>query len=221
MIVQMLAVIVSIVFLADAPLMPSFEGTLPDSIVIPCAIAAGIGIVGNVFIFPISSSSEVLDGMGALLSPMPGFLDACLLGFKNPSLNMNTELLKSTKLKILMAYKMLEPATGFLPMDVSIGRWSASDLLTLQNSLRRVVISFIGLLEVHRAKEEQKEKDTEAYEISGKPNGDQSNTQLGQHQIGRATDFRSKSRHPDRDELMEKSLKALFDSSEKLIEACK
>jgi hypothetical protein len=223
MLVQMLAVIVSNVFLTDAPLIPTFQRTLAKTPILPCAIATGIGVVCNIPIFP-TSSSEALDGMKMLLSPIPAFLDACLLSFKHPSLRMSTQMLVETKLQILKAYKGLEPATNFLPMDIWIGRWSSDDFSTLNKPLRRVVISFLGLVEVHRAREEHKEKDAEAVKLAEATydvSDDQSAAKPGHHQMGRAVDFRLNSRHPDQDDLMEKSLRGLSISSDRLMKACK
>jgi hypothetical protein len=183
----MLVVIVSNVFLTDAPLIPTFQGTLAKTLILPCAITTGIGVVCNILIFPTSSSSEALDGMKMLLSPIPAFLDACLLSFKHPNLRMSSQMLIETRLQILKAYKGLEPATNFLPMDISIGRWSSDDFSTLNKLLRRVVISFLGLMEVHRSREEHKEKDAEAVKLAeatyDAPDG-QSAARPGHHQMG-------------------------------------
>lgn len=218
----MLAVIVANAFLTEAPLIPTFQGTLAKGFVVPCAIATGIGVVCNIFIFPTSSSSEVLDGMRMLLSPMPAFLDACLLSFKHFNLDMSTENLTGTKTQIMMAYKAQELAAKFLPMDVSIGRWSSEDLSTPNEPLRWVVTSFLSLLDVHRAKEEHREKDVEALRMAEATYDESGDSQPahkpGHHQIGRAVDFRLKSRHPSRDILMEKSLRALSGSSSRLID---
>ncbi|RDW62426.1 hypothetical protein BP6252_11859 [Coleophoma cylindrospora] len=219
--VQMMASIVSIVFLTDAPLLPTFQGTLPKSLIIPVAIAAGVGLVCNVFIFPTSSSSEVLHGVGEILAPMPTFLDACLLGWKHPRLSMSTSVLMGTKMKVVMAYKALQPSTTFLPMDISIGRWSGADLLTLGEPLRWVIISFLGLLEVQRAKEKRMENAAEAQAADSTSDGSPAVVRPGHHQVGRAMDFQRQVGHPSRSDLMEKSLQALSTSSEKLIGACR
>ncbi|KAE8440859.1 hypothetical protein EG329_006376 [Mollisiaceae sp. DMI_Dod_QoI] len=221
--IQLLAVIVSNAFFTDAPLIPTFDGTLAKTFVIPCAIAAGVGIVCNIFIFPTSSSYEALHGMKKLMSPMPAFLDACLFSFKHPSLAMNKERLIGTKTQILMTYKALELATNFLPMDVSIGKWSSNDLSTLNEPLRGLVIAFLSLLEVHRAKDEHTEKDAAALKMAETTydEPDEPTAKPGHHQMGRAVDFRLKTSHPNRDVLMEKSLLALSSSSDQLIDSCK
>jgi hypothetical protein len=225
MIVQMMACIISVVYLTTAPLLPTFNGTIPTTLIIPSALAAGVGFVCNIFIFPTSTASEMIDGMRQVLSPMPDFLNACLLGFKHPGLHMDPEVLMGTRLKVVAAYKALQPSALFLPLDVSVGRWSSEDISSINKPLRQVVIGFTSLVQVQRAKELHKEQDSEAvkmaeaaYEDSG---ADRSATTPGHHQMGRLVDFRLKSRHPSGEILLEKSLKGLFHSSEKLLDSCR
>ncbi|OJJ45842.1 hypothetical protein ASPZODRAFT_26451 [Penicilliopsis zonata CBS 506.65] len=105
--VQMFACIVSIVFVADAPLIPTFDGTLAKSLIVPYAIATGVGVVCSIVVFPVSSSTLLLDGIKALLGSMPVFLDACLFALRHPGRTMKTDGLMSTRLKIVTAYKAL------------------------------------------------------------------------------------------------------------------
>ncbi|KUJ11458.1 uncharacterized protein LY89DRAFT_786387 [Mollisia scopiformis] len=223
--VQLLAVIVSNAFLTSAPLLPTFDGLLAKSFAISCAIASGIGLLCNILVFPTSASSEVVDGMKKLLLPMPGFLDASLVSFKNPRAIMNAEKLMTTRLQIIMGYKALEMPSTFLPMDATIGKWSSADLMTLREPLRRIVISFLGLLEVHRVKEEHRQKNEEVTKAAGTTEiqlvDNKTEVKLGHHQISRAAEFRIKSIHPTSDDLMEKTAHALASSSENLILACK
>lgn len=214
------------VYLTDAPLIPTFQGTLGKLFVLPCAIAVGIGVVCNIFIFPTPASSEAVDGMVQLLSQMPLFLDACLLSFKHPNLPMSSEKLVSAKLQIVTTHKALEGPLNFLPLDIIVrGRWSSDDLASLSELLRRVTVSFIGLLEIHRAKEAHREKDAEALKMAESTYDEESDSKPtrkpGQYQLGQALDFRVKSRHPSGNDLMEKSLRALYTSSNELIEASK
>ncbi|KAK7423681.1 hypothetical protein QQX98_000871 [Neonectria punicea] len=225
MLVQIMACIVSTIFLTQAPLLPTFRGTIGKTLVLPCAIAEGIAIVCNIFIFPTSSSSEALDGMRNLLTPMPTFLDACFLGLKHPDLSMSMVLLIGTKLKILTIYKQLDPVTRFLPIDFSIGRWSSDDLATLNEPLRRLLIAFTGLIEIQKQKEVGKSRAKRALDLARATDDDSSGTQrvfgTGQHQINRAVDFHVKANHPERAEEIKKSLQALSGPAEYLIDACK
>ncbi|KPM38860.1 hypothetical protein AK830_g7716 [Neonectria ditissima] len=225
MLVQIMACIVSTIFLTQAPLFPTFRGTIGKTLVLPCAIAEGIAIVCNIFIFPTSSSSEALDGMRNLLTPIPAFLDACLFGLQHPDLRMSMDMLVGTKLKVLTIYKQLDPVTRFLPIDFSIGRWSADDLATLNEPLRRLLIAFTGLIEIQKQKEVGKTRAKRALDLAQATDDDSSGTQrvfeTGQHQINRAVDFHVKANHPQRAEEIKKSLQALSSPAENLIDACK
>ncbi|KAI5461761.1 hypothetical protein BGZ63DRAFT_356921 [Mariannaea sp. PMI_226] len=223
--VQILASIVAVIFLCIAPLFPTFNGTLAKVIVLPCAIAAGIGLVCNVFVFPTSSTSEALDSMKDVLTPMPGFLDACVLGMHQPGLDMSEAKLSGLRMKIVGAYKLLDPLFKFLPIDMSLGRWSAEDLLTLNAPFRRLVIAFVGLTETHRQKQVRKRKVIEAIGRARVANDDSSSAQrtiaLGQHQIDLADEFHVRSNRPERNDLIHKSIQSLAEPGDHLIDACK
>ncbi|KAH6892939.1 hypothetical protein B0T10DRAFT_481127 [Thelonectria olida] len=225
LLVQILGSIVSVIYLTSAPLLPTFNGTLAKVIVIPCAIAAGIGIVCNVFVFPTSSTSEALDGMRDVLQPMPNFLDACLLGLKHPGLDMSEAKLTGLRIKVLSSYKAIEPLFKFLPIDLSIGRWGAEDLSSLNAPFRQLVISFIGLTEVHRQKQVRKEKTiqalTRAQATLDETNGDQREVELGRHQIDQAIQYHVKANVPNRNNLIKKSVQSLAEPGEHLVEALK
>ncbi|KAH7123504.1 hypothetical protein B0J13DRAFT_154901 [Dactylonectria estremocensis] len=222
MLLQIMACIVSTIFLTQAPLLPTFRGNIGKVLVLPCAIAEAIAIVCNIFIFPTSSSTQALDGMGRLLASMPTFLDACLLGLQHPSLGMSTEVLTGARQKILTGYKQLDPVTKFLPIDFSIGRWSSDDLCTLNDSFRQLIIGFTGLLEVHRHKEVRKAKAKQALDFAqATEDGTHGGLATGRHQINRAVDFHLKANHPERAELVRKGLKALSGPTEPLVESCK
>ena len=223
--VQMFACIISIVFLTEAPLLPTFDGAIAKLILIPVSIAAGIGFACNVLIFPKSASSETLDGIKVLISPLPAFLDACLLALERPRRHMVVGKLMEAKFKITMAHKALAPSMMFLPIDVSFNRWSPEGLTALGEPLRRLVTSFVALMETLQAREEHRERDMQAVKMleatydeagSGPPS-----SQPGHHQMSRDAEFRMGLKHPHRDELVENSLHAMAVSSEPLIQACK
>lgn len=221
MLLQIMACIVSTIFLTQAPLLPAFRGIIGKILVLPCAIAEGIAIVCNIFIFPTSSATEALDGMRNLLAPMPTFLDACLLGLKHPSLDMSADVLNGARMKILTTYKQLEPITRFLPIDFSIGRWNSDDLGTLNDPFRQLIVVFTSLVEVHRQKEVRKGKAKQALEIAQAVEDGVDIRETGRHQINRAVDYHVKSNHPERAELVRASLKALSGPAEVMVEACK
>lgn len=201
---------------------PTFNGTLAKVIVIPCAIAAGLGIVCNVLIFPTSSTSEALDGMRDVLQPMPTFLDACLLGLKHPALDMSEAKLTALRIKVLSTYKQLDPLFKFLPIDLSIGRWGADDLSSLNAPFRELIIAFIGLTEIHRQKQVRKEKTIQALNrAQAEENREEMEIELGRHQIDQAVEFHVKSSNPSRNNIIKKSIQSLAEPGEHLVEVLK
>ncbi|KAF7561096.1 hypothetical protein G7046_g3044 [Stylonectria norvegica] len=219
LLVQIMACIVSTVFLTQAPLLPTFMGTIGKLFVLPVVVAEGIAIVCSIVIFPTSSSSEALDAMRGLLAPMPSFLDACLLGLQNPSARMSIATLGGTRLKVLMIYKQLDAFNKFLPIDFSLGRWSSDDFASLNGPLRRLMIAFTGLLDIHRQNEVGKNR-VQQHKDLAQSTEDGAISGPGKHQIQRALDFHGSLNHSQGTEMKMKSLKALSIPAATLISAC-
>lgn len=222
---QVVASIVTVIYLNAAPLLPTFDGTVAKVIVIPCSVAAGIGLVCNILVFPTSSTSEALDGMRDILALMPEFLDACVLGLKHPALDMSEAKLTGLQTKVLSTYKLLGPLFRLLPIDLSVGRWGSDDLSTLNEPFRRLTMNFIALTDLYRQNQVRKETSIDALNRTragnGESNSDQRTVELGQHQIDRAVDFHVRSNYPSRNVLIKEGIQLLVNPGEHLIEACK
>ncbi|KAI5457584.1 hypothetical protein BGZ63DRAFT_364563 [Mariannaea sp. PMI_226] len=223
--VQVVASIVTVVYLDAAPLLPTFDGTLAKVIVIPCSIAAGIGLVCNIFIFPTSSTSEALDGMRDVLGLMPEFLDAVVLNLKHPALDVSEAKLARLRTKVLSTNKLLGPLFRFLPVDMSVGTWGPDDLSILNEPFRQLTLNFIALIELHRQNQVRKERSlvalNRARADNDESNSDQRTAEIGQHQIDREVDFHLKSNHPSKNILIKESIQSLANPGEHLVEACK
>jgi hypothetical protein len=208
-----------------APLLPTFDGTVAKVIVIPCSVAAGIGLVCNILVFPTSSTSEALDGMRDILALMPESLDACVLGLKHPALDMSEAKLTGLQTKVLSTYKLLGPLFRLLPIDLSVGRWGSDDLSTLNEPFRRLTMNFIALTDLYRQNQVRKEKSIDALNRTragnGESNSDQRTVELGQYHIDRAVDFHVRSNYPSRNILIKECIQSLVNPGEHLIEACK
>ncbi|KAH8658600.1 hypothetical protein BGZ61DRAFT_371066 [Ilyonectria robusta] len=223
--VQVVASIVTVVYLDAAPLLPTFVGTLAKVIVIPCSVAAGIGLVCNIFVFPTSSTSEALDGMRDVLALMPEFLDASVLGLKHPTLDLSEAKLTGLRTGVLSAYKLLGPLFRILPIDLSVGRWGSDDLSTLIEPFRQLTINFVALTELYRQTQVRKEKSIDALNralaSNDGSNSDQRTVELGQQQIDREFDFRVRSDYPLRNVLIKESIQSLVNPGDHLVDACK
>ncbi|OJJ41506.1 hypothetical protein ASPWEDRAFT_167521 [Aspergillus wentii DTO 134E9] len=146
--VQVFGTIISDLFLAFGPLLPSFSGTLPKLLIEPSAIGIGIGLACSIIFFPQSTSYAVLNAIQDLFN-----LSKNPVEYTIKSLSDGEELqladLQKTKSQMIAAYKAVEPGMGFLPIDFSRGRWSADDIKSLQEPIRQTLIATLALLDFH------------------------------------------------------------------------
>lgn len=134
-----------------APLLPSFNGTLPRILIEPAAIGIGLGLACHILLFPKSTSHAVLEGMGGLARILKGPVDVTVASLiEDEQLDMKD--LQALKMKTIGAYKSIEPALGFLQLDFSVGRWNPDDIKSLREPLRQATISSLSLLEFQIAR---------------------------------------------------------------------
>lgn len=203
------------------PLLPSFEGTIPQVLLKPAATAVGLGIVCNVFLFPESTSYIVLDDIKHLLLPMSAFVDACRISFDDTAKAMSMERLKAAKAEGVATYNGLEANLGFLAFDVSICRWNVEDIGLLKKPLKHLFVTWACLIDsqIIRA-------NSQARMLGFEENNEHSNSQTqrkpGQHQLAQQIDFarlvRSDTASQD---LIAKSMEALREASDPLMITCK
>lgn len=144
----MFALIIADIYLANAPLIPTFQGTIPKVLILPTVIAVGVGLLCNILIFPQSTSSLVLDSLCGVLKPMPGFFVATGQHFLDPSCRFDTKRLDQVKGHTMMAFKGLGASVAFLPLDFSWGRWSPNDVGTLYQHHRELVMAFCEFVQL-------------------------------------------------------------------------
>lgn len=135
-------------FITIGPLLPSFNGTMPKLLIEPAAIGIGIGLACNILFFPTSTSHAVLEGMEGVVRLLKGPVDATVASLITGD-HLELKDLQKLKLKTLGAYKRIEPALGFLPLDFSVSRWNADDVKSLKEPIRRAALSTLSLLEFH------------------------------------------------------------------------
>jgi hypothetical protein len=220
---QVFAIIVTDIFLTIGPLIPSFSGTIPSVLIKPAATAVGIGMLCNILFFPESTSYLLLETMAGIVSPMKGFLDACKLSFKDPHARFDMVQLQKTKGGIVSGYQGMQASLGFLPLDLSTGRWSTNDVQSLHKPLRDLVIMFMGMLQLQIARIESKTNRDRLDQLDramqrGNP-GDEL-PEVGQNHIVQVLGLRDRFQHPEAEDLLEKSMDALFTSSGPLLDTC-
>ena len=220
---QVFAIVVSDIFLTTAPLLPSFTGTIPVVLIKPAVTAVGVGMVCNILFFPESTSHLVLETMEGVVKPMRSFLDACKLGFSDSSASFDLTQLQQTKAGVAGAFKGLDGSLGFLALDLSTGRWNTEDVQSLHQPLRQLVIMFLGLLQLQITRVEAATKNErlnvlEEVERSGNTSGDV--PQIGHNHLVQVLGLRRSFKHVDKEDLLEKSMGALFTTSGMLLDTC-
>ncbi|CAI0654532.1 unnamed protein product [Colletotrichum noveboracense] len=220
--VGIFALITADIYLTSAPTIPTFQGTIPKSMLIPVGIAVGIGAFCNVAIFPQSTSEIVLDGMADLLSPMKGFVKALTWQLANRQSRFSFDRLSQLKSQLAMAQKSLGSSVGFLALDFSFRKWSPEDVQSLQDPLRQVSVAFNGLLQLFVTMEEKSLKASALTEaaMALEDQKDSGNKQrpLAYH-IARAIDLRDSVKHPDTEKMLDKTLDVVSSTAQPLLGA--
>ncbi|KAI8238696.1 hypothetical protein K4K55_002709 [Colletotrichum sp. SAR 10_96] len=220
--VGIFALITADIYLTSAPTIPTFQGTIPKSMLIPVGIAVGIGAFCNIAIFPQSTSEIVLDGMADLVSPMKGFVKALTWQLANRQSRFSLDRLLQLKSQLAMAHKSLGSSVGFLALDFSFRKWSPEDVKSLQDPLRQVSVAFNGLLQLFVTMEEKSLKASALTEaaMALENQKDASNKQrpLAYH-IARAIDVRDSVKHPDTEKMLEKTLDVVSSTAQPLLSA--
>lgn len=220
MFVQLFATIIMDIFLTTGPLIPTFNGTLPRLLILPASIGVGVSLVCNFLFFPKSTSHIVLDDMAKLLRPMDTLLEAYLLHFQLPARKMDLTKLKVTKVQLVGLYAGLEQNLKFLPLDVSVSRWSAGDVKSLQEPLRHLLIRFLSLVQIHITRLEFQLKDEKLLEAAEQLHAGKNQGVSGGHQIARAFDLRTELRGSVDAEIRDQVLHDFHSSSKDLLSSC-
>lgn len=157
----MFALVIADIYFANAPLIPTFQGTIPKVLILPTVIAVGVGLLCNILIFPQSTTSLVLDSMCDISAPMPGFFVATGQHFLDPSCVFDTKRLERLKSQTMAALRAVGPSVAFLPMDFSYGRWSPDDVGTLNSHHRDFAMAFCEFVQLQLSISKSREKKAE------------------------------------------------------------
>ncbi|KAL4922590.1 hypothetical protein BDW62DRAFT_215650 [Aspergillus aurantiobrunneus] len=143
-------IIIADLFLCYGPLLPSFTGTLPLSLVKPAGAGVGLGLACSVLFFPRSTSDIVLEGIEDLLGLLKTSVQFSLAALSRTSDQLDLELLQKHRTAIIGEYRKLEPSFAFLPLDFSIGSWGAEAVGTFKEPVRQLVAAILVLSEFHK-----------------------------------------------------------------------
>lgn len=226
---QIFGIIIVDVSLTVGPLLPSFNGTIAKVLVEPAAIGVGLGLVSHFIFFPRSTSHVVIDGMQGLVSLLRGPIDATETSLLKGDDLVLAEL-HAIKVKCIGAYKAMEPAMGFLPLDFSVGYWGADDVKSMKQPIRQALMSSLSLLEIHiariggHAKLEKlhqltvdRDSDTESQgpdKEKGRPR------EVGMRQLIESINLVQALRSPEHESLRSETVDALRKSSKDILPAC-
>ncbi|KAF4830900.1 hypotheticall protein [Colletotrichum tropicale] len=218
--VGIFALITADIYLTSAPTIPTFQGTIPKSMLIPVGIAVGIGAFCNIAIFPQSTSEIVLDGMADLVSPMKGFVKSLTWQLANRQSRFSLDRLLQLKSQLAMAHKSLGSSVGFLTLDFSFRKWSPEDVKSLQDPLRQVSVAFNGLLQLFVTMEEKSLKASALTEaamaLEDQKDSGNKKRPLAYH-IARAIDLRDSVKHPDTEKMLERTLGVISSTAQPLL----
>lgn len=220
--VQVFGTIISDLFLVIAPMLPSFSGTLPKTLIEPAAIGVGLGLASSILFFPQSTSSTVLLGMEKVIQLAKSPVGYTQSSLSKESDDYSLEDLIKIKGQIIAAYKAMEPAIGFLPLDFSIGRWSAEDIKGLQKPVRNMLLSSLSLLEFHIARvgghaklQKLKEIPPEKQDI-----GEKGLREVGLRQMTDSLELLQAIQSPEHESLRSENIRTLKQTSSEILPAC-
>ncbi|GJP90533.1 hypothetical protein CBS76997_5878 [Aspergillus niger] len=216
-------IIISDLFLNYTPLLPSFSGTLPLTLVKPAAIGVGLGLACSILFFPQSTSHVVLDSMEDIvrLLQVPLAMTANTLCKKDEQ--PNPDDLRMTQAGIIQKYKSMEPSLAFLPLDFSVGCWGAEDVASFQGPLRDILVAILSLLDFHigRIVGEARTQDVLRKYVDKTPDGDEKPTrEVGAHQLTQLAQLLDGFRSPDSHPLRKEVIQELVKTSTTAIDAC-
>ncbi|PWY87857.1 hypothetical protein BO94DRAFT_465429 [Aspergillus sclerotioniger CBS 115572] len=216
-------IIISDLFLNYTPLLPSFSGTLPLTLVKPAAIGVGLGLACSVLFFPQSTSHVVLDNMEdivRLLQP-PLAITANTLGKEEQP---DPGQLRVTQAQIIQKYRGMLPALAFLPLDFSVGCWGAEDVASFQGPLRDALVAVLALLDFNIARiagQARSEDILRKYVDQKVADGEEKPTrEVGAHQLTQLAELLNGFRSPDSQPLRKEVVQELVRTSAAAIDAC-
>jgi hypothetical protein len=219
--------IVTDVFLTIGPLLPSFQGTIPQVLIKPAAAAIAISLACSMFIFPESTSHMTLFNMHKLITSMASSLDLTRSFLENYPDTSHMESMQGLRAGVLGGWAALEPAFGFLSFDLSFGHWSAQDIASLREPTRRVMIGSMSLLAFEilqgRSRERIKQlasNDIRTQELTEKEDKEKKHT-YGRHQVMQSLNLIDALGEPEAVQSVSDSYQALSRASDPLLEACK
>jgi hypothetical protein len=219
--------VITDVFLTIGPLLPTFQGTIPLALIKPAAAALAISLACSVLIFPESSSHLTLYSMQKLVTSMAESLDLTRDFLGNYPDISHMELMQALRAELVVDWAALESSLTFLSFDLSFGHWSAQDIASLKEPIRRVMLSSMSLLafEVLQARSQERLKQDSSTSTKGRDKAEAEEKEkkhiYGRHQVMQSLNLIDALREPEVGQSMSSSYQALSQASDPLLDACK
>lgn len=215
--------IVTDIFFTIGPLLPAFQGTIPQVLIKPAAAALAVSLACSMLIFPESTSHMTLFSMHKLINSISSSLDLTTSFLANYPDNSHMEQMQALRSGVIAGWAALEPAMGFLSFDLSFGHWSAEDISSLKEPVRRVMVTSLSLLafEILQGRSQERIRQRLSDDTSSEESADEKKHVYGKHQIMQSLNLLDALRQPDVGQSVSDSYQALSKASNPLIEACK
>ncbi|KAG9964541.1 hypothetical protein KCU61_g2774, partial [Aureobasidium melanogenum] len=219
--------IITDIFLTIGPLLPSFQGTIPQVLIKPAAAGIAISLACSILIFPESTSHMTLYNMHKLVTSMASCLDLTRGFLEDYPNTSHVAPMQSLRAGVLGGWAALEPSFGFLSFDVSFGYWSAQDIASMREPIRRVMIGSMSLLafEILQGRSQEKIKqlkstDPRTQKLAEADNNEKKHM-YGKHQVMQSLNLIDSLGEPEVGQSVSNSYQALSQASNPLLEACK
>jgi hypothetical protein len=124
---------------------------------------------------------------------------------------------------VIAGYKGLKASLGFLALDLSTGRWNTEDVQSLHEPLRQLVIMFLGLTQLQISRVEASTRRDQLTKMDKAMHGgsmEMDVPEVGHNHLVQVLSLRIRFKHPEIEDLLERSMGALFTSSGSLLDTC-
>lgn len=219
--------IITDVFLTIGPLLPSFQGTIPKVLIQPAAAAIAISLACSILIFPESTSHLVLHSMHQILLAMTSSIDVTAECVAHYPADSSVDQLQALRAGLIGGWSALEPAMGFLPLDISVGLWNAQDIATLKEPLRQLLVSTLSLLDFEILQNKRRERirsmmpESDDEKDDGSARKPVKDREFGKHQVMESLNLLESMHQHDVQGSISESYRAMSQAGDPLVQACR
>ncbi|KAJ6104092.1 hypothetical protein N7523_010412 [Penicillium sp. IBT 18751x] len=219
---EIFGIIVMDLFLLFGPTLPSWNWEVAKVLVEPGAIGIALGFACSLLLFPQSTSYAILSQMEKIVLMGQFPLQCTRDGLAEKPIDLTQ--MKSSKAKLIEAFKAMKPMMAFLPLDISRGRWGVEDIRSLLDPVRQMMLAQIALLDFHIARQRAHDKISKMKSGSGDEKDDAGTEKktyssgVGNRQSRDGIDMMHALQAPEMGEIRSNTTQALNKSSADLLQ---